>query len=96
MVLALLEAEGRMHRLAGFRHLPALQEALRETFREKALREESPPRARSQTDEYAAQMTSLGPNSFSSLFSFSMEFLWPVLLPGFAVAHTFYCMSVFQ
>ena len=33
MALALLEAEGRMHRLAGFRHLPALQEALKQHVR---------------------------------------------------------------
>ncbi|NBB84882.1 MAG: IS256 family transposase [Bacteroidetes bacterium] len=33
MALALLEAEGRMHRLAGFRHLPALQEALKKHVR---------------------------------------------------------------
>ena len=34
MAIALLEAEGRTHRLAGFRHLPALQEALQEHVRE--------------------------------------------------------------
>ncbi len=48
MALALLEAEGRMHRLAGFRHLPALQEALRETFRE-----ESPPRGKPSESTFA-------------------------------------------
>jgi len=34
MALALLEAEGRMHRLAGFRHLPALQQALKAALQE--------------------------------------------------------------
>ena len=38
MSLALLEAEGRMHRLAGLKHLPALQEALK-TALQKHVRE---------------------------------------------------------
>ena len=39
MALALLEAEGRMHHLAGFKHLPALQEALKEALQEETLHE---------------------------------------------------------